>query len=169
MKAKSTARSVTLGSGLLALGVFLLPSAAWAKNALQTEDGFREVFITAGYSAAFGAAIGAALLPFFPNPSLSSLRYVAGGASLGFIAGSGFAFYNLSNTTANAYPAEEPQDDFGAENDVDEVSAMPRVHPLQPLPVGSLLVGRDDRLGLSFPTFTLVDRGALVNVLRYEH
>ena len=169
MTSKSTARLVTLCSGLLASGLSALPSAAWAQNDLQTEDGFREVFVTAGYSAAFGAAIGAALLPFFPNPSLSSLRYVAGGASLGFIAGSGFAIYNLSNTTANAYPAEEPQDDFGAQEDVDEVSAMPRVRPLQPLPVGSLLVGRDDRLGLSIPTFSLVNRGALVNVLRYEH
>lgn len=150
-----------------ALGVFALasPLVAQAQNTLQPEEGFREVFVTAGYSAAFGAAIGAALLPFFPNPSLSSLRYVAGGASLGFIAGSAFAFYNLAGSgPANVYPAQEPQDDFGADESFDAYSQR-----TEPLPSGSLVVGRGDSLGVSFPAFALVGRGAMVNVLRYEH
>lgn len=151
-------------AGILGASTLLAPVSARAENALQTEEGFREVFVTAGYSAAFGAAIGAALLPFFPNPSLSSLRYVAGGASLGFIAGSAFAFYNLAGSPANAYPAEEPVEDFGTESDFEDVSARP-----VPLPRGSLVVGRGDTLGLSFPAFALVGRGAMVNVLRYEH
>jgi len=50
------------------------------------KEKFEEVFITAGYSAAFGAAIGAALLAFKKNPQ-DNLRYIAIGASVGFIAG----------------------------------------------------------------------------------
>ena len=157
-------RQLSTWAGVLGVFTFLIPLSARAENALQTEDGFREVFVTAGYSAAFGAAVGAALLPFFPNPSLSSLRYVAGGASLGFIAGSAFAFYNLSGSPANVYPAEEPAEDLGAEGEFEDVGAGPLA-----LPQGSLVVGRGDKVGLSFPAFALVGRGALVNVLHYEH
>jgi hypothetical protein len=69
-------------------------------DSLRTEATFRTVFVNAGYSAAFGAAAGAAMLPFFPEPALSNLRYVAAGASIGFVVGSAVAFYRLSQGSA---------------------------------------------------------------------
>lgn len=56
-------------------------------QAQTTEDRFHDLFVTAGYSTAFGAALGAAFLAFTDNPA-SQLKYVAMGASLGFIGGS---------------------------------------------------------------------------------
>lgn len=53
----------------------------------STEERFQDLFVTAGYSAAFGAALGAAFLAFEPNPS-EKLQYISVGASLGFIGGS---------------------------------------------------------------------------------
>jgi hypothetical protein len=55
--------------------------------AQSTEERFHDLFVTAGYCTAFGAALGAAFLSFEANPA-SKLQYVAVGASLGFIGGS---------------------------------------------------------------------------------
>lgn len=68
-----------LGSGLVA------PQRAAAQA--TTEERFHDLFITAGYATAFGAAMGAALLSFHEEPQ-NHLRYIAVGASLGFIGGS---------------------------------------------------------------------------------
>ncbi len=70
---------------LTALSSLTLSSQAIAGEG--TEEKFQEVFVTAGYSTAFGAAIGAACLAFASEPA-SKLSYVAVGASLGFIGGS---------------------------------------------------------------------------------
>jgi len=56
-------------------------------NAQASEERFQDIFITAGYATAFGAALGAASLSFFEDPQ-EHLQYVAIGASLGFIGGS---------------------------------------------------------------------------------
>lgn len=53
----------------------------------QTQQQFQDLFATAGYGTAFGAAMGAATLPFQKHPE-RKLRSVAIGASIGFIAGS---------------------------------------------------------------------------------
>ena len=60
-----------------------------SKNAAaqSTEERFQDLFTTAGYATAFGAALGAAALSFKRYPE-SHLRYVAVGASMGFIGGS---------------------------------------------------------------------------------
>ena len=58
----------------------------------STEERFQDLFITAGYGAAFGAALGAAALSFKTSPE-NHLRYVAIGASLGFIGGSALGTY----------------------------------------------------------------------------
>ena len=58
----------------------------------STEERFQDLFITAGYGAAFGAALGAAALSFKTSPE-NHLRYVAIGASLGFIGGSALGSY----------------------------------------------------------------------------
>ena len=59
---------------------------------ISTEDQFHELFITAGYSTAFGAALGAAVLGLQSDPS-GKLGYIAVGASLGFIVGSFLGSY----------------------------------------------------------------------------
>lgn len=58
-----------------------------AAQSFSTQERFQDLFVTAGYGTAFGAAMGAALLSFQDRPD-ESLRYVAIGASLGFITGS---------------------------------------------------------------------------------
>ena len=62
----------------------VMASPAFAQS---TEERFQDLFTTAGYATAFGAALGAACLSFTPHPE-SNLQYVAIGASLGFIGGS---------------------------------------------------------------------------------
>ena len=57
-----------------------------------TEEKFQDLFVTAGYSTAFGAALGAATLALTETPE-KNLHYVAVGASLGFISGSFFGGY----------------------------------------------------------------------------
>jgi hypothetical protein len=52
----------------------------------EIESNFKDMFITAGYSAAAGAAIGAALLSFQQQP-LEHLKYMSVGASIGFLGG----------------------------------------------------------------------------------
>jgi len=74
--------------------VLLSPATAQAQAHISTEERFHDLFVTAGYSTAFGAALGAALLSFTPNPA-SELRYVAIGASLGFIGGSVLGTYMI--------------------------------------------------------------------------
>jgi hypothetical protein len=54
---------------------------------VSTEERFQDLFVTAGYGTAFGAAFGAALLSFQAKPD-QNLRFVAIGASVGFISGS---------------------------------------------------------------------------------
>lgn len=61
-------------------------------QAQSTEERFQDVFITAGYATAFGAALGAASLSFFDSPE-KHLQFVAIGASLGFIGGSVLGTY----------------------------------------------------------------------------
>ena len=51
-----------------------------------TADRFHQVFTTAAYSTALGGAIGTAALVFTPQPS-ENLRFIAVGASIGFLSG----------------------------------------------------------------------------------
>jgi hypothetical protein len=70
---------------LFAMAITTLPTeSAQAQN---VEERFQDLFVTAGYATAFGAAIGTAFLAFHEDPS-RHLRYVAMGASLGFLGGS---------------------------------------------------------------------------------
>jgi hypothetical protein len=52
-----------------------------------TEEQFHDLFVTAGYCTAFGAALGTAFMGLEDEPG-NHLRYVYVGASLGFIGGS---------------------------------------------------------------------------------
>lgn len=71
---------------LLTIAVIFATSQAPALQAQSSEERFQDVFITAGYATAFGAALGAASLSFFQNPA-HHLKLIAIGASLGFIGG----------------------------------------------------------------------------------
>ena len=55
------------------------------------ERWFLNMFTTAGYSTAFGAALGAAMVGLSDKPN--KLRLITKGASLGFIAGSAMGMY----------------------------------------------------------------------------
>lgn len=101
--------------GLISL--FLIPKSEAKAQAIVGTDQFHEIFATAGYSAVFGAAIGTAVLPFIPQNTVSSLRIVSGGASIGFVLGSALALYGLRRPAAQSYgmPYGHPQD-LGSEN-----------------------------------------------------
>lgn len=78
-------------SALTALVLVFGLSAAFgpAARAQSTEERFQDLFITAGYCTAFGAAAGTALLFLVsPDAPTENLKYVAMGASLGFLGGS---------------------------------------------------------------------------------
>jgi len=65
-----------------------------AQAEVSAEQKFQDLFTTAGYATAFGAALGAAMLSFTSNPQ-NELRYVAVGASIGFISGSLLGTYMI--------------------------------------------------------------------------
>lgn len=79
----------------------------------STEEQFQDLFVTAGYATAFGAALGAAALTFSGNPE-RHLRYVAVGASLGFLSGSAFGSY-LIFAPSFASSDKEPHESLIAE------------------------------------------------------
>lgn len=68
----------------LLVGLGLLPTKVSAETPL--EQGFQDMFVTAGYSAAAGAAIGAAVLILQDEPS-KHLKFITIGASVGFLGG----------------------------------------------------------------------------------
>jgi hypothetical protein len=88
---------------LLGLSTLATPASAYSQS---TEERFQDLFITAGYSTAFGAAMGAALLAFANDPA-SRLSYVAMGASLGFIGGSLLGTYMIFSplVVENSHPS----------------------------------------------------------------
>ena len=66
--------------------------------AQSMEQRFQDVFITAGYSTAFGAALGAASIALGTGPGGAEDNYrnldpIAQGASIGFILGSAMGSY----------------------------------------------------------------------------
>lgn len=106
MASKSTALCV-LGASCFTL----ISGQAKAQAVMQAEDQFQEVFVTGGYSAAFGAATALAIVVFLGNPE-ANMRFVLGGASAGFVAGSAYAFYRISLANkATAYPMNYSEED----------------------------------------------------------
>jgi hypothetical protein len=73
-------------SKLLAFSVAVASFVSGRAHAQSTENKFNDLFVTSGYAAAFGAALGASALAFKTHPE-NHLRYVSVGASLGFIGG----------------------------------------------------------------------------------
>ena len=88
------------------ISIGLSPRHAQAQS---TEQQFHDLFVTAGYASAFGAALGAAALSFKSQPE-RHLRYVAIGASLGFIGGSFLGTYIIFSPIFTAEtPSKSPQ------------------------------------------------------------
>ncbi len=84
---KEVAMRRLASSLLITVGLTLTCAASGAARAQSSEERFQDLFVTAGYATAFGAALGTAFLAWTAEPS-QNLRYVAVGASLGFIGGS---------------------------------------------------------------------------------
>ncbi|MCX6124758.1 MAG: hypothetical protein NTV34_08415 [Proteobacteria bacterium] len=78
------------------LSLLILTSFGIAGSAhgatMNLEQKYQDVFVSAGYATAMGAAVGAAILVFQEDPT-DHLRYVALGASIGFFAGTAFGTY----------------------------------------------------------------------------
>lgn len=92
---------------------------------VSTEERFQDLFVTAGYGTAFGAAFGAALLSFQAQPS-QNLRFVAIGASVGFIGGSLIGSYVIFTPVFS-----EAQNSQKAESLWAQESQKPRLSGLQ--------------------------------------
>jgi hypothetical protein len=121
---------------------------------VQAEDTFREVFVTAGYSSAFGALAGLAMLPLWPGKPMDNMRFVTWGASVGFLGGSLYAFYSMNNRNSQRFymTPSEPADDYGyGPSSTDPSLGMLK----EPLPEGALVVGNGQRLGLRIPAFAI--------------
>lgn len=81
-------RSASFVRRLLAFASLVsLALAATPAQSQSSEERFQDLFSTAGYACAFGATLGVAALVFQPEPE-KHLKFVAIGASLGFIGGS---------------------------------------------------------------------------------
>ncbi len=85
-------RAAAIKSLILCLSIGFCSAFSTGARAQGTEERFQDLFITAGYCAAFGAALGTAFLAFKDDPS-ANLQYIAMGASLGFIGGSVLGTY----------------------------------------------------------------------------
>jgi hypothetical protein len=144
-------------------GFFHLTAQA-QQAAYSGEDNMRDVFLSGGYGALFGATMGTAILPFLSGSPLNNIRVVAGGASIGFMMGSVFGLYNISKSQSNSYFNYVP------ENDDNYFYSMPPTIPGQgyvspkkqnenlsekrELPkAGALIVGEGSHIGFAFPVF----------------
>lgn len=114
----------------LALAASLLVPAGSA-NGQSSEERFQDLFSTAAYACAFGATLGAAALAFQPEPE-KHLKFIAIGASLGFIGGSVLGSYvvfspifagELPDRPATPYLSDAPLPKAGDDYAITGVSA----------------------------------------------
>ena len=105
LRTRAAARLLAL---VLSLGLYTTFTST-AQAQVTTEERFQDLFLTAGYTTAFGAALGTAVL--FLNPNIdpaANLRFIAMGASLGFIGGSIFGGYVVFSPLLSADPVVQP-------------------------------------------------------------
>ena len=121
----------------------LLTGATFAKaqTKFATEQHFHELFVTAGYSTAFGAALGAAALGLTENPG-EKLQYIATGASLGFIMGSVVGTYVI------LAPAVSYGSSYGQQGAFGSLSDQPK--PVELAPQINLTTAKVDGFRLSW-------------------
>lgn len=142
-------------------------SLAQQRVAVKSDD-MREVFVTAGYSAAFGAATGVALLPFISGTVSQNMRIVAGGASIGFLLGSALSFYNISanihaaNTRPTGPEYSTDEDTRYSSNEHEPLGFAPTKCTA---PTNALVVGCGNRLSLSWPDVQIAPNSVSVSML----
>lgn len=146
--------------------VFMPHQQSYAQQAYMNDDEVSTVFVSGGYGALFGAAMGAALLPFMNNTPMQNFRIVAGGASVGFMLGSAYGFYTVANANKNSFfnYSTSQDDDSGSfysmpptmptqgHNLQNSAKKDPNVLSRKPF-VGALIRGEGKNLGLAFPYF----------------
>ncbi len=115
------------------VGWVFLAQKAHGQQAISVEERFQDVFLTAGYCTAFGAALGTALLAWTDDPT-ENLKYVAIGASLGFIGGSVLGTYVVLAPVAYEPPRHDSHSDqesrltaIGQPRDGGIISKQPRL------------------------------------------
>jgi hypothetical protein len=153
----------------------LAPGHAAAQGLAANDPQMHQLFTTAGYSAAFGAAMGAALLPFLPSPGLDSLRYIAAGASVGFFVGSGVALYRMNSATHSQDSFEIQEGDvddtesYGWKDSncqvIEQCESLRQPIHREPMPQGSLIVGNGGHFEFSVPAFAAGPKFALVSLI----
>lgn len=149
----------------------LMPQVGYSQQAYVGEEDISNVFVSGGYGALFGAAMGAAALPFLNGSPMENLRIVAGGASIGFVAGSIYGFYSLANASKNSYF------NYSSPEDENSYYSMPPTVPTQgrnniknnqikkenlpeykaPL-VGALFMGNGNKIDFAIPYFWIGDK-----------
>ncbi|NRA43672.1 MAG: hypothetical protein HRU09_01820 [Oligoflexales bacterium] len=102
--------------GSILFGLLMGANFAKAQTKYATEQHFHELFVTAGYSTAFGAALGAAALGLTDNPG-EKLQYIATGASLGFIMGSVVGTYVILAPSVSYGSSYSQNGTFGSLSD----------------------------------------------------
>lgn len=125
--AKSRCLQLVLSLALMAS--LWLP--AGSAHGQTSEERFQDLFSTAAYACAFGATLGAAALAFQPEPE-KHLKFIAIGASLGFIGGSVLGSYvvfspifagELPDRPASPYLSDAPLPKAGDDYAITGVSA----------------------------------------------
>ncbi|MES2613794.1 MAG: hypothetical protein V4591_00070 [Bdellovibrionota bacterium] len=159
----------------------LSPLNAYAQQAAYVgDDDVSNVFISGGYGALFGAATGAAMLPFINGSASQNIRIVAGGASIGFMVGSVYGFYSLAKSNKNSYfnyninqdddnsyyysmPATLPTQGNNKKNHRQKQNIQnineERMTPI----VGALFMGDKNKVDMAIPYFWIQDKQ--VNVM----
>jgi hypothetical protein len=165
-----------LAVSTVAIGSLISSSANAEQRATVRSDDMRDVLMTAGYASVFGAATGVALLPFLSGGVSSNLRIVAGGASIGFLAGSAFGFYSMTNQTraySDNYDYNAPNNetysldrDSYRNQDGEPLSSLPSTEcKTHEIPTNALIVGCGHRISLNWPRPLIAPQGFAVPVL----
>jgi hypothetical protein len=166
--------SITKIIAAFTLTLGTLPIALAEQRVAVKSDDLRDVFVTAGYAAAFGAATGVALLPFMSGSVSSNMRVVAGGASIGFLLGSAISIYNISThihaannrTPYGVYPQED-ETLYGIQEETENqpLSALP---PRCKNPTGALVVGCGKNISMSWPDVQIAPQAISVPLVRVQ-
>jgi len=161
---------------ILTIASLISISASAEQRATVRSDDMRDVLMTAGYASVFGAASGVALLPFLSGGVSSNLRIVAGGASIGFLAGSAFGFYNMttqSRAYSDNYDYNTPNNETYSldrdpyrNQDSEPLSAIPsRECKTHEIPTNALIVGCGHRISLNLPLPMIAPQGYTLPVI----
>ncbi len=144
----------------------------YAQDAYINEDDAHNIFISGGYGAAFGGAVGLSLLPFTHKTIGGDFQIIAGGASIGFIVGSLYGFYSTyQKKSQNVF--NYPQDGSSDKEEKDENTLFSET-PMEQIEgknneevyYGALVnySGKKSKLKIGFPNFAISDHLFAFNI-----